>query len=82
MVNKTYALKPDDQAKLISYASRYKSIRTTIDETNQIMTVWTTWPGNDEPSSIADQFQLQAVSNDLPKMPDDEYRRRVEGKPI
>jgi hypothetical protein len=82
MVKNTYALTPDDQAKLISYASRYRSIRTTIDETNQTMTVWTTWLDNNEPSSIADQFQLQTVSNDQPKMPDDEYRRRVEGQPV
>lgn len=81
MVEKTYALKPEDEEKLISYAMRYRSIRTAIDETNQTMTVWTTWPGNDKPTSIADQFQLQPVSNDQPKMPENEYRRRVEGKP-
>jgi hypothetical protein len=82
MVKVTYALKSEDEKKLISYASRYRSIRTSIDEIKHTMTVWTTWLKNDEPSSIADEFQLEVVSTDPPKMPEGEHRRRVKGEPV
>ncbi len=82
MIKKTYALRPEDQAELISIAIRYRAIRTSIDEVNGTMTVWTTFfADNNEPTSIAKNFQLDLVSNDPPKMPEDEYRHRVEGKP-
>lgn len=82
MVKKTYALRAEDQAKLVSYASRYRSIRTSIDETHGTMTIWTTFADNSEPTSIADRFQLQVVSNDPPIMPEDEYSFRIESKPF
>ena len=81
MVKKTYDLRPKDQTKLISMAIRYRAIRTSIDEVNGTMTVWTTFADNNEPTSIANEFQLDIVSNDPPRMPEEEYRRRVEGKP-
>jgi len=80
MVNKTYKLKPEDANKLISYAERYRSIRTRIDQNRDTMTVSTTFVDNPEPTSIADRFDLDKVSDNLPKMPKDEYERRVEGK--
>jgi hypothetical protein len=82
VVKTTYALTPDDQKKLISYASRYRSIRTRIDETDHTMTVWTTFDNNDEPTSGAETFKLQVVSADAPVMPDDEFRRRRKGEPV
>lgn len=82
MVKKTYTLKAADAAKLVSYASRYRAIRTSIDEKHATLTVWTTFADDTEPTSIADQFTLEVVSEDSPKMPEEEYRRRVEGKPF
>jgi phosphopantetheine adenylyltransferase len=82
MVKTTYALTPDDQEKLISYASRYRSIRTIIDETNHTMTVSTTFLDNVEPTSGAETFKLQVVSADPPTMPDVEFRRRMKGEPV
>jgi hypothetical protein len=82
MVNATYALKLEDQQKLVSYAVRYKGVRTSIDERQRTMTVWTTWNDNDEPTSIADCFALQLVAEGRPEMPDEEYRRRFKGEPI
>lgn len=82
MVNRTYALRHQDQMKLISYACRYRSIRTTIDEVNGVMNVYTTFADNGEPTSIADQFKLEVVAEGIPAMPPDEYRRRVEGNPF
>ena len=80
MVKNTYSLTLEDAKKLISYACRYRSIRTKIDEDARTMTVYTTFVDNDNPTSIADSFQLDVVSMDPPKMPNDERRRRVEGK--
>jgi len=80
MVKNTYSLTPEDAKKLISYACRYRCISTNINENARIMAVYTTSVGNDRPTSIADSFQLDVVSTDPPKMPDDEYKRRVEGK--
>jgi hypothetical protein len=80
MVKKTFALKPEDQEKLISYASRYRSIHTDIDEARGVMVVWTTFLDNSKPTSKADEFQLEVVSNDPPEMPEREYQRRMAGK--
>lgn len=44
-------------------------------------TVWTTFVDSNEPTSIANEFKLDVVSNDPPRMPEEEYRRRAEGKP-
>lgn len=79
MVKKTYALKPIDAEKLVSYACRYRAIQTSIDELHGIMTVFTTFADNGQPTSIADQFKLELVSDEPPCMPVDEYRRRVLG---
>lgn len=81
MVKKTYALRAEDEAKLVSYACRYRGIRTSIDEVHGTMTVWTTFADNKESTSTADSFQLEVVSDDPPKMPQEEYQRRVKGKP-
>ncbi len=81
MVKKKYALRPEDQTKLISMAIRYRAIRTSIDEVHGTMTVWTTFVDSNEPTSIANEFKLDVVSNDPPRMPEEEYRRRAEGKP-
>lgn len=80
MVKKTYSLTPEDAKKLISYACRHRSISTNIDEDDNRMTVYTTIADNDKPTSIAASFQLDVVSTDPPKMPNDEYESRVEGK--
>jgi hypothetical protein len=72
--------KPEDQEKLISYASRYRSIHTDIDEARGVMVVWTTFLDTSKPTSKADEFQLEVVSNDPPEMPEREYQRRMAGK--
>lgn len=82
MVKTTYALTDEQAEKLASYASRYRSIRTTIDEKDGTMTIWTSFADNAEPTSIADKFQLEVLSEEPPTMPEAEYRRRVEGKPF
>jgi hypothetical protein len=80
MVTKTYALNPADQAKLISYATRYRGVRTKIDERRGVMIVWTTFLDNSESTSPADEFQLEVESNNPPGMPEGEYQRRVKGQ--
>ena len=80
MVKKTYKLKPEDAEKLISYAERYRSICTSINQNTDTMSVDTTFVDNDQPTSSADRFDLIKVSDDHPKMPKEEHERRVEGK--
>jgi hypothetical protein len=82
MVNKTYRLSHPDAEKLLSYACRYRAIRTTIDETHGTLTVLTSFADSTEPNSVAERFSLEVVSESAPQMPPDEYRRRVEGKPF
>ena len=78
--NKTYELQPEDQEKLLSYACRYKSMQTSINEDDDILTVWTSFADHANPTSIADKFKLRVISDQTPKMPRDEYDRRVLGK--
>lgn len=80
MAQKTYALRPEDAEKLVSYACRYSRISTAIDEENNVMTVYTTWVHTDEPQSMADMFGLEILEDAPPKMPKDEYQRRVKGE--
>ena len=80
MVNKTYKLNPEDAKKLISYACRYRGMTTKIDQTHDVMRVYTTFADNDKPTSIADRFQLIKIKDETPKMPREEYERRVLGK--
>jgi len=79
MVKKTFRLKQEDSEYLISLASRYRSIRTVIDEEHGQMIVYTTFIGNDEPTSIAASFEMELLSHEKPKMPEHEYKRRVMG---
>jgi hypothetical protein len=81
MVKKTFALSDQDKEKLVSYACRYRSISTVIDEKGGTMTVYTTFADNNQATSRADSFDLDIISNDPPKMPKDEYQRRVKGSP-
>lgn len=80
MVKRTYQLRKEDAERLVSLACRYRSTRTHIDETNGIMDVDTTFADNDEPTSEAAHFVLETLSNEPPRMPDDEYQKRVMGK--
>ena len=77
---KTYEISEADAKKLISYACRYPRMKTSLDEVNLTLTVYTTFAGNEEASSIADRFALSVISDESPKMPREEYARRVEGK--
>lgn len=80
MVSKTYQLNALDAEKLISYAVRYRSICTSINKIEDTLTVYTTFAHTDEPTSIADRFQLEIISDAPPKMPKEEHRRRIEGQ--
>lgn len=80
MVKKTYSLDATDMNKLVSYALRYRRVSTFIDETHDTMTVYTSFADNAEPTSIADRFTLNVVSEAAPGMPEEEYRRRIKGE--
>ena len=79
-VRRTFAMSPKDAEYLVSLATRYRRIATSIDQDRATLTVWTTFADNEEPTSIALRFDLQVLSEDPPEMPRQEYRRRVEGK--
>ncbi len=81
MVKKTYQISQEDAEWLVSYACRYRSVRTIIDEQNLFMYVHTTFADNDQPTSIAAKFQLELLSDEPPQMPQEEHERRVQGKP-
>jgi hypothetical protein len=80
MNKKTWRLSEEDAEKLVSYACRYRSMTTVVDEQNGAMNVYTTFAGNDKSTSVADRFTLEKVSDESPRMPKEEYERRVEGK--
>lgn len=61
-VKKTYSLNQADAEKLLSYACRYKGMQTSINETTNTLTVFTTFADNDQPTSIADQFNLIIIN--------------------
>ena len=77
---KTFEISEDDAKKVISYACRYPRMETILDEVNLTLTVYTTFADNEEASSIADRFALIVISDEKPKMPREEYTRRVEGR--
>ena len=79
MVSKTYSLSQQDEKKLISYACRYRRIQTNVDENHNTMTIYTTFADNDQPTSIADELSLTVLNDSPPKMPQEEYQRRVQG---
>ena len=78
MIRKTFRLTQEDQKQLASLASRYRAIRTHIDEAQGILYVSTTFANDAEPTSVAARFQMELVSHDPPQMPPDEYRRRFQ----
>ena len=81
MVKKTFKLNEEDQEYMISIIQRYRSTRTVINEESGVLTVYTTFLDNNEPTSIATSFQMETVSTEPPEMPDFEHKKRVMGDP-
>jgi hypothetical protein len=81
VVNKTFKLSKEDQKYLISIICRYRSTQTSINEQDEELTVWTTFAGNKQPISRAAKFKMELISEDPPKMPDNEYQRLIFGFP-
>ena len=79
MVKKTFKLSEKDQEYMISIISRYRATKTIINESTGELTVYTTFANNENPTSIAIKFQMELISENPPKMPEDEYKRRVKG---